>query len=191
MSTAYNVIVFSFALTGLILGIVALTKIPKMQKDCVTSQNFAQTFAKAVPAINKALPSGLGPQNILKDPLAFSACENSQLDWNPNGSMCPSGEFDWTGKKGACGRYMKNYAGQGRSFSWFKEAPFNTNEPKGIRTPERVAHCLESPGCEVAVMSPGSSSDSGACISRVAHKAPLFSTPPGYTPLPWDQNNST
>ena len=59
------------------------------------------------------------------------------------------------------------------------------------RTPERVAHCLESPGCEVAVMSPGSSSDSGACISRVAHKAPLFSTPPGYTPLPWDQNNST
>ena len=58
MSTAYNVIIFSFALTGLILGIVALTKTPQIVADKNAIAALKQEIAQNTAAIANCITAG-------------------------------------------------------------------------------------------------------------------------------------
>ena len=165
MSTAYNVIIFSFALTGLILGIVALTKTPQIGKNTDAIGKNTDAIGKNTDAIAN---SKFYLNNTKSKQWPFGACHNSPITadnaWVSFGLLDKKGGIPAKDAPGMCSSdgeaesktnptWQCDYSHWiGKRASYFnggKGTGNKTTNPTGLATPDQLKKCYESPGCEV------------------------------------------
>ena len=192
MSTAYNVIIFSFALTGLILGIVALTKTPQIAKNTDAIGKNTDAIAQNTDAIAQntdAIANSKFYLNTTGEKVwPFAQCGNVGVTadnaWVTFGLLDAKGGQPVSGSSEKCsvdGKSTNSWPCDytpwiGKRASYFgpaDKAPCGWcggstgSNPGGKPTLDQLKKCYTSPGCEVQSNHKNSGLDT--CISRYAY----------------------